>query len=48
MAEVIAKLSDRKAATVSELAAVVMDECAKAGIPMPVEQRTVTARLEKA
>lgn len=48
MAEAIARLSNRKASTMGELAAVVMDECAKAGSPMPVEQRTVTARLEKA
>lgn len=48
MAETIAKLSKRKAASPNELAAVVMDECARAESPMPVEQRTVKTRIEKA
>lgn len=48
MAETIAKLANRKAISPSELATAVIDECEKAGYSMPVEQRTVKARIEKA
>lgn len=48
MAETIASLANRQAKDRGELAAIVIDECDKAGNPMPVEQRTVKARIEKA
>lgn len=48
MAETIAKLANRKAISPNELATVVIDECEKAGYSIPVEQRTVKSRIEKA